>query len=226
MKNKIIAIAALLLVGLAFGVGAPFLASKKAAPVIAEAPVPNVSKIMDGLQEVLAVYRKIIVLSADQKALGAGERELANQVGKALFHENRQRVIELETSLESLAASRIPLRFDALATILDYVESNGELYDADRLAFRELLRSLQADVARDTSLPAIKLHKRIGEDLGALAEIERNYEKEIRQVFGRFEPRAIELKSERWEDYVASLKKRYTREQILKERGVVVLCPV
>ena len=42
----------------------------------------------------------------------------------------------------------------------------------------ELLRSLQSAVARDSSLPAIKLHKRIGEDLDAMAEIERNYEKE------------------------------------------------
>jgi hypothetical protein len=39
-------------------------------------------------------------------------------------------------------------------------------------------------VARDSSLPAIKLHKRVSEDLDALAEIERNYEKEIRAVFG------------------------------------------
>lgn len=31
---------------------------------------------------------------------------------------------------------------------------------------------------------AIKLHRRIGEDLDAAAAIERNYEKEIRLVFG------------------------------------------
>ncbi len=180
---------------------------------------------MIGLQGVLAAYRKIIILFADEKALGPSEREMANQVGQWLFHENRQRIVDIEILLESLTSASNPLRFAALSGILDYVESNADLFDADRLAFRELLRSLQANVARDSSLPAIKIHKRISEDLDALAQIESNYEKEIRQIFGRFEPRAIELKRERWDQYVASLKNRYTREQILKDYGVIVPYP-
>jgi peptidoglycan/xylan/chitin deacetylase (PgdA/CDA1 family)/uncharacterized caspase-like protein len=228
MKNRIILVAALLLAGFAVAVGASYFNGKKELPPIAAVPAaaaPDLSKITEGLHEMLAAYRKIIVLFAEEKTLTASEREAANQVGQGLFHENRQRVVDLETQLEALAAATSTQRFEALATILDYIESNNDLYDADRLAFRELLRSLQTNVARDTSLPAIKLHKRISEDLDALAEIERNYEKEIRQVFGRFETRAIELKRERWEDYVASLKKRYTREQILKDYGVVMPYP-
>lgn len=199
--------------------------SKKDAPppaaALAAAPL-DTGKILTGMQDLLASYRKIIVLFADEKKLGVGERAMANQVGQGLFHDNRARVAEIEAQLAALVASGNPQRFDAIAGILDYVESDKGLFDADRLAFRELLRSLQASVAADSSLPAIKLHKRIGEDLDALVEIERNYEKEIRLIFGRFEPRAIELKRERWEDYVASLKKRYTREQILKDFGVVM----
>jgi uncharacterized caspase-like protein/peptidoglycan/xylan/chitin deacetylase (PgdA/CDA1 family) len=187
---------------------------------------PDTSKILAGMQAVLAGYRKIIVLFADEKTLGAGERTMANQVGQGLFHENRARVAELEPQMAALVASGSAQRFDAVGTLLDYIESDKNLFDADRLAFRELLRSLQAAVAADSSLPAIKLHKRIAEDLDALLEIERNYEKEIRLVFGRFEPRAIELKRERWEDYVASLKKLYTRAQILKDFGVVMPYPV
>jgi len=223
MKNKIVLVAALLLAGLAIVAGAPFLAAQK-APAIAEAPVaaPETARIMAGLQDVLAAYRQIIVLFADEKNLAAAEREVVNEVGQALFHENRQRIADLETAFDTLLVAQSPARFEALAGILDYVESNPDLYDADRLAFRELLRSLQGAVARDGSLPAIKLHKRIGEDLDALAEIERNYEKEIRQVFGRFEPRAIELKRERWDDYLAKLKTRYSREKILKEHGFVM----
>ncbi|MES2947280.1 MAG: polysaccharide deacetylase family protein [Pseudomonadota bacterium] len=178
-----------------------------------------------GFKDVLAAYRKIIVLFADEKTLTAPERTLANQVGQGLFHENRQRVTDLESKLDALVSSGHPQRLEAIAGLLDYVESSVDLFDADRLAFRELLRSLQAAVARDSSLPAIKLHKRIGEDLDALAEIERNYEKEIRLVFGRFEARAIDLKRERWQDYLASLKKLYTREQILKDYGVVLPYP-
>jgi uncharacterized caspase-like protein/peptidoglycan/xylan/chitin deacetylase (PgdA/CDA1 family) len=180
---------------------------------------------MTGLSEVLAAYRKVIVLFADEATMAPGEREQANQVGQAIFHENQQRLSDLEAKLAALSGSTNPQRFTTLGGILDYIESDPGLYDADRLAFRELLSSLQQAVAKDGSLPAIKLHRRIGEDLDALAQIEKNYEKEIRQVFGRFESRAIELKRERWDDYVASLKKRYSREQILKDFGVVLPYP-
>ena len=192
---------------------------------VATAEPMDTSKLLAGMRDVLAGYRKIIVLFADEKTLGTNERAMANQVGQGLFHENRERGAALEAQMAALAASGNAQRFDAMAGLLDYIESDKSLFDADRLAFRELLRSLQAAVAADTSLPAIKLHKRIGEDLDALQEIERNYEKEIRLVFGRFEPRAIELKRERWEDYVASLKKLYSRAQILKDFGVVMPYP-
>lgn len=228
MTTKKWIIPAALLAAIAIGAAAVRLlpdGADKPAAVAPAAERPDVSKIMDGLREVLAAHRKIIVLLADEKALDAAQRETANQVGQAIFHENRARVVELEAAFEVLAGSANPLRFEALGGLLDYVESDPDLFDADRLAFRELLRSLQDAVGRDGSLPAIKLHKRIAEDLDALAEIERNYDKEIRQVFGRFESRAIELKRERWDDYVASLAKRYSREQILKDYGVVMPYP-
>ena len=201
---------------------APVASAVSAGPT---APAVDTSALLAGFKDVLAAYRKIIVLFADEKTLGTNERALANQVGQGLFHENRQRVEALETKLEALVSSGSPQRMEAIGGLLDYVESSADLFDADRLAFRELLRSLQSSVAKDSALPAIKLHKRIGEDLDALAEIERNYEKEIRLVFGRFETRAIDLKRERWQDYLASLKKLYTREQILKDYGVVLPYP-
>lgn len=237
MKTKQIAVAAGVAASLAIG-GAilladrdpPPTASSKSQPAPASAPATaplgvEVSAISRELREVLAAYRKIIVLLADEKKLSAREHEEANQVGHALFHENQARLARLDDALDALTASASPERFQALDALLTYIESDKELFDADRLAFRELLQTLRAYVARDSSLPAIKVHKRISEDLDALAEIERTYEKEIRQIFGRFEQRAIELKRERWDDYVAHLKKLYTREQILKDHGVVLPYP-
>jgi uncharacterized caspase-like protein/peptidoglycan/xylan/chitin deacetylase (PgdA/CDA1 family) len=216
--------------GAALVAGAVWWGQRTPAPAVqaptAAASAVDARPLLQGLQAVLAAYRQIIVLFADEKTMAANERALANQVGQGLFHDNRARVVDLEAKLEALTAAGSPQRFEAVAAMLDYVESDPGLFDADRLAFRELLRSLQADVGRDSSLPAIKLHKRIGEDLDALAEIERNYEKEIRLVFGRFETRAIDLKRERWEDYLASLKKLYSREKILKDYGVVMPYPV
>jgi uncharacterized caspase-like protein/peptidoglycan/xylan/chitin deacetylase (PgdA/CDA1 family) len=185
----------------------------------------NPAQVLAKLQDVLAAYRKIIVLFADESKLNGNERDLANQVGQSLFHENIQRVGEVEASLGALINSNGRSRFELIASLLDYIESGAGLFDADRLAFKEILRSLQQQVVADSSLPAIKLHKRISEDLSALAEVERNYEKEIRLVFGRFESRAIDLKRERWEDYLVSLKKLYNREQILKDFGVVLPYP-
>lgn len=185
----------------------------------------DTSTISAELRSLLDGYRKIIVLTADEAALSAAERAAANRVGQQLFHENQERIARIEAALAALLASTSPRRFDAVGTLLDYIESGEGLYDADRLAFRETMHSLQSQVAGDSSLPAIKLHKRISEDLDALAEIERNYEKEIRAVFGRFDTRAIELKREKWESYVGYLKTLYGRERILKDYGVVLPYP-
>ncbi|WP_281913275.1 polysaccharide deacetylase family protein [Massilia varians] len=188
-------------------------------------PAMDVSAISSDMKTMLASYRKIIVLTQDEATLSRDARAQANRVGQQLFHENQERSGKVDAALAHLLASRNPARFDALGILLDYVESGEGLYDADRLAFRELMQSLLAQVAEDSSLPAIKLHKRISEDLDALAEIERNYEKEIRAVFGRFESRSIQLKREKWENYVAYLNTIYQRDSILKEYGVVLPYP-
>lgn len=194
------------------------LASADASKAVAADLVPE-------FKAVLQAYQKIIVLVAEDAKLGEKERAEVNRVGQALFHENLARRDKLEDSLEALISAGTPSRFESLEAALDYVESDKNLFDADRLAFREILQSLLASVARDSSLPAIKMHKRISEDLEALAEIEHNYEKEIHQIFDRFDKRGITLKRERWEDYIAHLYGQYSREKILKDYGVVFPYP-
>jgi len=196
-----------------------------AKPVSAPTSTQDASAIATELRAMLDAYRKIIVLTHDEATLPAAERAQANRIGQQLFHENQERIGRVDTALTTLIASGNARRFDAIGTLLDYIESGDGLYDADRLAFRETLRSLQGQIASDSSLAAIKLHKRISEDLDALAEIERNYEKEIRAIFGRFDTRSIELKREKWDSYIAYLKTLYTRERILKEYGVVLPYP-
>lgn len=223
-------IAALLAVG-----GGVYLASHKAPAPAPAPPKVSVAAVLQGnadvnaisaqLKDVLANYRKIIVLLSDDQVLPDAERDQLRAIGQGLFHENQARIAKLNDALEALTAPANPTRFESLDTLLTYIESDAGLFDADRLAFRELLQALLADVAKDSSLPAIKMHKRISEDLDALAEIERNYEKEIRQVFGQLESRSIELKREKWDDYLTHLKKIYSREQILKDFGIVLPYP-
>jgi peptidoglycan/xylan/chitin deacetylase (PgdA/CDA1 family)/uncharacterized caspase-like protein len=181
--------------------------------------------IAAGFKQILAAYRKMVVLTQDEAGLPKAGQDEVNRVGQQLFHENQERIAKVDDALASLVGSQDPRRFEAVGGLLDYVESNEGLYDADRLAFHELMQSLLDHVAKDSSLPAIKLHKRVSEDLDALAEIERNYEKEIRAVFGRFESRSIVQKREKWDSYVAYLRTIYQRDQILKDYGVVLPYP-
>ena len=215
-------IAALLALVLLAGGGALFMLRKDAPPPAPAAASADTAPIAAELKELLAAYRKVIVLLNDEKAQGAREREEANRVGQALFHDNQERLARLDAAFAALAGSGSAARFDAIGSLLTYIESDKDLFDADRLAFRELLQALLAQVAKDSSLPAIKLHKRISEDLDALTEIEGNYDKEIRQVFGRFDLRSIVLKREHWNSYLAFLDTLYTREKILKDYGVVL----
>ncbi|WP_371869751.1 polysaccharide deacetylase family protein [Telluria antibiotica] len=204
-----------------------YLVNRKPMPQ-AQQPLgqsPEAAAIAADMQQILAAYRKMIVLTQDEAGLPAQGQAEVNRVGQQLFHENQERIAKVDGALAALARSQNPRRFEAIGGLLDYVETNEGLYDADRLAFRELMRSLLEHVAKDSSLPAIKLHKRISEDLDALAEIERTYEKEIQAVFGRFESRAIVLKREKWESYVTYLKTLYQRDRILKDYGVVLPYP-
>ena len=183
--------------------------------------------LLGALQKQLDGHRRIIVLLADEEAQSARDRATSSRIGQQLFHDGLEQREAIAAQFDALLRTASPQRFSTLGVVLDYIESAPELYDADRLAFREVLRDLHERVGADSSLPAVKLHQRIGEDLDALDEIERNYNQEITRIFSRFErTRAIELKREKWDDYVAHLRKHYPRETILRDFGVIEPYPM
>ncbi len=197
-------------------------ASEMAAGGNAEA-----ATLLGALQKQLDGHRRIIVLLADEEAQSARDRATSSRIGQQLFHDGLEQREAIAAQFDALLHTASPQRFSTLGVVLDYIESAPELYDADRLAFREVLRDLHERVGADSSLPAVKLHQRIGEDLDALDEIERNYNQEITRIFSRFErTRAIELKREKWDDYVAHLRKHYPRETILRDFGVIEPYPM
>ena len=197
-------------------------ASEMAAGGNAEA-----APLLGALQKQLDGHRRIIVLLADEEAQSARDRATSSRIGQQLFHDGLEQREAIAAQFDALLRTVSPQRFSTLGAVLDYIESAPELYDADRLAFREVLRDLHERVGADSSLPAVKLHQRIGEDLDALDEIERNYNQEITRIFSRFErTRAIELKREKWDDYVAHLRKHYPRETILRDFGVIEPYPM
>lgn len=204
------------------GAPAPVPAAAPASPLAADEPLKAALAL---LRAQLDTHRRLVVLFADEATLSAVEREAASRVGQQLFHEQLARQAEADRLLATLAQRSGAARDAALQALLEHIESGEGLFDADRLAFQESLRTLQAALKGDGALPAVKLHQRVSEDLDALRVIEQAYDREIRQIYSRFEARAIPLKREKWADYLAHLKTLYRREQILKDQGVVVPYP-
>lgn len=188
---------------------------------------PATAPLLSALQKQLDGHRRIIVLLADEAEQSPADRNTSTRVGQQLFHEGLEQRETIAGLFDTLLKATTPQRFASLGTVLDYIESAPELYDADRLAFREVLRDLHTRIGTDSSLPAVKLHQRIGEDLDALDEIERNYNQELTRIFSRFDrTRAITLKREKWDDYVEHLRSLITREAILRDYGVIEPYPM
>ena len=183
--------------------------------------------LLSELQQLLDKHRRIIVLLADEQEQSAVDRATSSAVGQQLFHQSLEQRALLASRLDALLDSGRSERMAILAGLLDFIESDPGMYDADRLAFTEVLRDLHQRLAADSSLPAVKLRQRVEEDLGALDEVERTYNQELTQIFSRFQrARAIALKREKWQDYQAYLLTLYSRTAILRDFGVVEPYPM
>jgi len=168
----------------------------------------GVAAIMD---DVLADFRKIIVLMDGASALDEGNRERVRTAGWILFEKNRDRLDNLESDLKADTATK-----DAslAGTFLSRLEDNATYRDADKLAFREVLDGMASAPAESVSAA---LRKRILDDVTSLEQIHALYQKEISQIFSGLQTRGITVHREAWERYVAFLKTKYKREDILRE---------
>ena len=159
--------------------------------------------------QIVANYRKIIVLMDDSKKLDPAVREQVATAGRMLFEQNHQALQVLEKSLgDSLAAGKT----DFAGEFLDRVEKSGEYRDADKLVFRDTLEELAAG-----GLGGAEFQKRVQDDLTSLASIQALYQKEIGDIFAGLQTRGMPVHREAWSQYTDVLKQKYTREQILRE---------
>lgn len=198
---------------------APVAASAPAAPASAVAADPLPAQLRQRAEDVLAAHRQMIVLMTGERKLPADERRAVGSVGQMLFHD----LLARQESLLQLAADTTrPATVSALEGLLERIETEPSWFDADRLAFKEFLSRLAALYGNAQSLPGLKLARRASDDVAVLAEVEAAYDRELKDIFGRFAQRGIELRREKWSDYVAKLGKIYTREQILKDYATIV----
>ena len=176
----------------------------------ANAQAAKDATIAQRADEIVATYRKIIVLMDGASALDPGVRDRVSTLGKILFQQNQERLSALEQQLVA------PLSSGNTAPAEDFLgglERNPDYRDADKLVFRDTLEGLaaSADVKNE------KFAARLREDQAALDQIQALYQREIGEILGNLQTRGMVVHREAWEHYVSFLEQKYTREQILKE---------
>jgi peptidoglycan/xylan/chitin deacetylase (PgdA/CDA1 family)/uncharacterized caspase-like protein len=187
----------------------------------ASTPVsPPADPLAQSLEDIVARYRKTIVLLEEDESVSEADRERASLVGKIIFQENHQAIStlsdKLTTEIEITKDFSQPL--PQVGRFLDLIETQQDLHDADKLSFREVFADIAESLSGIKSTDAAKaeLDNRVDTDRKALAEIQSLYEKELDKIFGRFETRGMNVRREAWERYVAYLHTKYRREEILK----------
>ena len=211
-KRTVLALLAVTAVCRAAPSPAPAPQSRVAAtPAITEATRAETGPIVDR-------FRKIVVLLEGEDALVPADRERARLVGWILFEENQARVESLGQRLSAEAARGTPA---GTIAFLDFLERDPDLWDADKLVFKDLIEDLRATLAElpQTSADHQRLIARLDEDRAALAAIQSLYDREIARLLERLGTRGMPLRRQSWEEYVAKLRTRYTPEAILTERA-------
>jgi peptidoglycan/xylan/chitin deacetylase (PgdA/CDA1 family)/tetratricopeptide (TPR) repeat protein len=193
--------------------GYRLFASFALAVILAAAAIPAGAQISVAttMDDAVAAYRKIIVLMDNAAALDEGNRERVRTAAWILFEQNHGRLQQLEQDLNTSTATNVDLFEDFLTRL----ETGGNYRDADKLAFRDVLDGLVASV-RPANLTA-EQQKRLSDDAAAIEKIQTLYQKEIAQIFAGLQTRGMPVHREAWEHYVAFLKTKYTREQVLRE---------
>lgn len=178
-------------------------------------PAASPAQTAQQLDQIVGTYRKIIVVMEDEASLDEMNRERVSIIGRVLFQQNQEQLSALSAAL---SADLVQSSSAAVEAFLDRVENSPDYHDADKLAFRDVFDELADAVARRASLPA--LQKRVADDVAALDQIQAPYQKEIDATFGSLGSRGMLVRREAWERYLASIKQKYQREQILKEYEV------
>lgn len=197
-----------------------------ASPDAAEAGLGNAAAAQLALEldEIVAAYRKIIVLTTDEATLPDSDQALVPIVGKILFDRNLPRLELLRErlvhDLDVAAASPVFQPPPALVeAFLDRLESDPGWRDADKLVFRDLVTEIARHLAgRDPESPLGKAFlTRLEEDRKAVDEIQARYDDELAEVFSRIGTRGMTPTREAWEDYVAHLRTLFTARGVLDE---------
>jgi peptidoglycan/xylan/chitin deacetylase (PgdA/CDA1 family)/tetratricopeptide (TPR) repeat protein len=147
-------------------------------------------------------YRRIIVLMDGAESLDDALRARCVAAGRMIFYRKQRGIDELEQRLAGH-----PLR---IRQLVRYLQDERGLHDADKLAFLDLVETLESPKARYDPLKPV---------LDNLRLIQLAYREEVTRIFSQFATRGAQGSREKWDAYVADLRKQLSREQILAEFG-------
>ncbi len=156
-------------------------------------------------------YRKIIVLMEGVDDLDDATRARCTAAGEALFWHKRRALEEISRLLAepSHHAARVQ-------QLVHYLSDNASLHDADKLAFLDLANDLAQAPAAPKGLRAL---------VDNLESIQLAYREEVTRIFSQFATRGGTGKREKWDSYVADLRKLFSRDRILSEFGDLSITP-
>ena len=197
-----------------------------AAQTAAAVTEPPVDPLPRSVEDIIARYRKTIVLLDDDASLPEPDRARDSIVGKIIFQENHQAISVLSEQLtaEIEQAGDFSRPLPLVGQFLDAIETQQDLHDGDKLAVREIFADIAESLSgiQNSAQAKVELESRVDTDRKALAEIQSLYEKELDKIFGRFETRGMIVRREAWERYVAYLHTKYKREDILKPYAAAI----
>jgi len=173
--------------------------------------------LLEALRSGLQVHRQLLVLFADEAGMQGARREAALAVGHRLHHEERDLTHQLNGALSRLAATPGPERSAVLPALLEWMDTDPDLLEPDRLAFRDPLRVMKRALAPDPSPAGADLRARLAAHLAEVDRVEAWVEAEYRQARGGRRPR--------WEAYLAELQKRIPLDQLLGAPGIPAPAP-
>lgn len=152
------------------------------------------------LETITADYRKIIVLMSDADSLDDQLRAQCRSAGRQIFWEKQQVMNEVLAAMQADP--------HAAAQAARYV-SSSHLRDADRLAFLDLFEELGQGPRKPAA--AIKV---VIDDLHS---IQNTYRVEVSRIFSQFATRGAAGGREKWDAYVAAIRKVFSREKLLTQ---------
>jgi len=129
--------------------------------------------------------------------------------GRVLFSRNQARGESLTARLAGEPATTT--RF------LNWLETDTNLRDADKLAFLEPLNELEQQLSERASGSTSSLPTRIRDDIAVLRQIQSMYGAEVRALLPRVNTRGMQLKRESWDSYVQFVRARFQADAILSE---------